>query len=274
MEKRKILVIDDEEEFCSVIKTSLEETGRYEVMLEPRSQHGLSAAIRFRPDLILLDIIMPEKNGFQVLDELKGTGETMSIPVVMLSALDDEETKIKTTQHYAEHYLAKPIHLKTLRTKIEEILRLRPTHAEGGSAEEEAPQPKQAETAHKVTGQRPEILIVDDDTSACELLGGFLEHRGYAVSLCSEPKKAFSLFEKKKPGIVFLDLIMPAVTGMDILQMIRDSKSRARVIIMTGVYDATVFEDAVKLGADDILTKPYSLNQIEALVIKHASSLQ
>ena len=74
------------------------------------------------PDLILLDILMPGMDGFEVLEKLKKHEDTMMIPVVMLTAKGDEASKTKATQLYDELYITKPIEATDLKIKIEEVL--------------------------------------------------------------------------------------------------------------------------------------------------------
>ncbi|MBU1726701.1 MAG: response regulator, partial [Candidatus Omnitrophica bacterium] len=87
---KKILIIDDEKDFCFFVSQNLELTGKYKVVVTNNSKDGLSAALRHKPDVILLDILMPGMNGFEVLAQLKGNQDTTTIPVIMLTAIDTE----------------------------------------------------------------------------------------------------------------------------------------------------------------------------------------
>ena len=108
---KKILMIDDEKEFCMVVKQNLETKGDYHVEIATDGKSGIAAASRNRPDLILLDIIMPGMGGFDVLRELKGKKETTSIPVVMLTAVGSEEAKEKADGKRAGTSLIPPFYL-------------------------------------------------------------------------------------------------------------------------------------------------------------------
>ena len=122
---KKILIIDDEEAFCQLIKENLEVTGNYEVITATNGKSGVRAALEQRPDLILLDIMMPVVDGIKVLKMLKSDEKTLSIPVVMLTAKDDEETKCEAASLFDDHYLVKPVEIATLRATIEHVLSLR-----------------------------------------------------------------------------------------------------------------------------------------------------
>ena len=120
---KKILMIDDEKDLCELIKQNLELSGEYKVICANNGRAGISAARREKPDLILLDIIMPGVSGFSVLKELKEKEDTCSIPVIMLTAVDNEQVKEKALGLYDEDYLVKPVRSEVLMAKIEEVLK-------------------------------------------------------------------------------------------------------------------------------------------------------
>ncbi|MDD5432567.1 MAG: response regulator [Candidatus Omnitrophica bacterium] len=125
MDKKKILLIDDEAMFCRLIKRHLEAIADFEVEVALDGREGLTLAKLKRPDLIVLDIIMPGLTGFQVLEKLKQDEKTMLIPVVMLSGKDDPIYKDRASRLYDEMYLTKPVDAYLLRDKINEVLRIR-----------------------------------------------------------------------------------------------------------------------------------------------------
>ena len=125
MARKRLLLIDDEEDFCALAKKTLETIGEFDIVIATSGKDGIKAAKKERPDLILLDIRMPGTDGFQVLDALKKEKTTMGIPVIMLSALHDEETKCKATQSLDEAYITKPIEAEDLKAKIDEVFKRR-----------------------------------------------------------------------------------------------------------------------------------------------------
>ena len=119
---KRVLMIDDEKEFCMVVKQNLEMKGDYSVEIATDGKSGIAAALHRKPDLILLDIIMPGMGGFDVLRELKNKRETTSIPVIMLTAVGSEEAKEKALGLYDEDYVVKPVLLSDLDAKIRAVL--------------------------------------------------------------------------------------------------------------------------------------------------------
>lgn len=121
-EKKKILIIDDEQDLCFFVKATLELLGNFKVIIARDGKRGIWAAILHKPDLILLDIMMPGIDGFEVLRRLKEGTKTVSIPVIMLTARNDEESKLKAAGLYDEDYIVKPFETEVLKSKIESTL--------------------------------------------------------------------------------------------------------------------------------------------------------
>jgi len=120
--EKKILIIDDDKNFTEIVKTSLEGSGEYQVIVENKGTNGCHAARKLKSDLILLDIMMPRMDGFEVLEELRAHRRSVHIPVVMLTSTDDKVYKEKAQRLDANDYLVKPINPEDLKSKIEKIL--------------------------------------------------------------------------------------------------------------------------------------------------------
>lgn len=124
MDKKRILIVDDEPDFTHMIKLNLEATGDYEVLTENHGALGLKTARRFKPDMIFLDIIMPDMDGPQLLALLREDTGLKDIPVVFLTAL---VTKDEITEEGAtiagNMFLAKPVTTARLVASIKENLK-------------------------------------------------------------------------------------------------------------------------------------------------------
>jgi len=123
MGKKKILVIDDEENFTKLLKRNLELTNKYEVRTENKGALGLAAAKEFKPDLILLDILMPDVDGGEVGCQLENDSETANIPVIYLTAVVNKEEVEKSDGLIGRHpFVAKPVSTIELIDCIEKAL--------------------------------------------------------------------------------------------------------------------------------------------------------
>ena len=118
----KILLIDDELDFCWFIKENLELSGNYKVRCAYNGEDGLISAVRERPDLIILDLLMPKMDGRSVLAELKKNYATMDIPVMLLTAIDPAEARLRVPGLNKDAYLTKPVALETLKATINKLL--------------------------------------------------------------------------------------------------------------------------------------------------------
>lgn len=116
--KKKILVVDDNFAAVQLIKIRLERAG-YEVVTLYSAVDALEQVKDIKPDLITSDVMMPDMNGFQALEKLKADPETSSIPVILVSTVDEEEEKEKSYLMGAADYIMKPIEVETLLRSIE-----------------------------------------------------------------------------------------------------------------------------------------------------------
>ena len=124
-DKRKILLVDDEESITRTLKLFLDRRGGYEVRVENRGSQAVKVARDFRPDLIVLDIVMPDSDGGAIAQDLGEDPELKSIPIVFLSAIikEDEMGGQGMTIGGSDHtYLAKPVEPDELISHIQERL--------------------------------------------------------------------------------------------------------------------------------------------------------
>ena len=149
--KRKILLIEDEQDSCFFTKMNLEKTGKFSVIALSDSQEAEDVCLREKPDLVLLDLVMPKKDGFHILKKFKDNPLIQKMPIIITSGLGREaflisqydwswKPKYFITDHYkepieesdaesgkpayiVEAFLAKPYSAETLRRTIEEVLR-------------------------------------------------------------------------------------------------------------------------------------------------------
>ncbi len=118
--RKKILVVDDEDDILKFLELVLAEKG-YDVVTAAEGQEALTRAQLEHPDLVLLDIMMPQMDGWEVLKLLRVDEETAEIPVAMLSARTEARDRVQGLQEGAVDYICKPFSLSELLGKIEAI---------------------------------------------------------------------------------------------------------------------------------------------------------
>lgn len=114
----RILVVDDSPTEIHVLKTMLE-NGGYEVAIAQSGEEGVKVAKTSRPDLILMDVVMPGLNGFQATRQLSKEPETANIPVIIVTTKDQQTDKVWASRQGARDYLVKPVREKELLGSIE-----------------------------------------------------------------------------------------------------------------------------------------------------------
>jgi len=112
---------------------------------------------------------------------------------------------------------------------------------------------------------RPVILAVDDDEKILKLLSVNLITEGYQVITATSGKQALEMMHGNPPALVFLDINMPGMNGFETLRRIRE-ESEVPVIMLTAIDDSTSLMTALRAGADDYITKPFSVKELLARV--------
>ncbi len=120
--KKRILLIEDEEDIASLLKLQAENLG-YKLHVEVDGVNGFLAAVREKPDLILLDVMLPGQNGFDVCRKIKATTDIKNTPVIILSAKTEELDMILGLELGADDYVAKPFSPQLLFSKVKAVLR-------------------------------------------------------------------------------------------------------------------------------------------------------
>ena len=124
MEKKRILVIDDEVDFTKLLKSNLDLTGQYEVRTENNGLFGLTAAKEFKPDLILLDIAMPGMDGYEIASGIRDNSALNSISIIFMTAkeLDDRGIQERVSKLGAFGYVSKSSDFQDILAMIKETI--------------------------------------------------------------------------------------------------------------------------------------------------------
>ncbi len=192
----RILVVDDEANIRELLTQEFTEAG-YEVTAAANGREAVAEVRRQRPDLVVLDVMMPEMNGFDVAAVLRNDPQTLDIPIIILSIVQDRERGFRLG---VDRYLTKPIDTDVLFREVGALLEQRKTHKR--------------------------VLVVDDDASAVKTLTDVLKARGYSVT----EARGHDLFEKAKllqPDIIMLSSSDPKP---DIVQTLRFEKGLENVL--------------------------------------------
>ncbi|MDD5116206.1 MAG: response regulator [Candidatus Omnitrophica bacterium] len=120
---KRILIIDDEVYFARLVKMNLESGVGFKVEIALKGYEGIKTAAKFRPHLVLLDLLMPDMNGLQVLEELRKDKKISRTPVIILSAKGDDATRKEVLGNKVDLFVTKPISAEGLRERIVKVLK-------------------------------------------------------------------------------------------------------------------------------------------------------
>jgi len=195
----KILIVDDDDSIRSLLQQELGDAG-YSIEEARNGKEALAAVRKQRPDLIILDIMMPEMNGFDVAAVLKNDPQTMDIPIIVLSIVQD---KTRGFRIGVDRYLTKPIDTGLLFSEIGSLL-------EQGKS-------------------KKKVMVVDQDSATVSTLTEVLKTKGYSVMEANEKE----LLEKaiaNQPDIIIINSVLSG--KQDIVQTIRFEKGLENVLFL------------------------------------------
>jgi len=212
-----VLVADDDKATRELISRGLQKEG-FRVLAASSGEEALRLAREKRPDAISLDVLMPGMDGWTVLRALKGNPLTASIPVVMVSMLDDQDTGYALG---AADYLTKPFDREKL------VLALR-RFRQGSS-----PRP---------------VLVVEDDPATRDLVRRALERDGWIVSEADNGRRALESLSRTVPDLIVLDLMMPEMDGFEFVTELRRSEAGRRIPVVVVTAKEITAEDRTRLN--------------------------
>lgn len=112
------------------------------------------------------------------------------------------------------------------------------------------------------------LLTVDDELDVCEFIKNFFSMRGYTVLVALNGQDALAIVKKERPTIIFLDIVMPQLDGLEVLRQVKEFDSKIKVIMVTVADDKQTRDKARQLGADEFIKKPFSKRYLEEVVIQ------
>ncbi len=207
---QRVLIVEDKPHARQILQSYLSEAG-YEIETAANGIEALEKAKQWKPDVITLDILLPVKDGWQVLRELKQHPLCKSIPVIIISMLDERNVGFGLG---AVDYFVKPV-------QKDELL----------------------ESLRKVTGTRlklrrsAKILVIDDDRSVTDLVQVILEAEGCTVLKATNGREGLRLAQEDRPDLIILDLVMPEISGFNVAYQLKHNPKTQSipVIVMTSM---------------------------------------
>jgi DNA-binding response OmpR family regulator len=209
MSKKRILIIDDEPDFVKLLQARLQ-IGGYDVLTAEDGIKGIQTARRERPDVIILDIMMPGLDGHMVCDMLKKSTVTWSIPIIYLTARSSQMDEMLALEKGAKHYLTKPYNPEMLLEMVRSAI-------------------METEQSEKKEGR---VLIIDQDLSFVDSLEARLRQAGYEVAFSAAAEQGIGLALETPPDIILLDFATSHANGHAAIKAV----SREKSLLDTAVF--------------------------------------
>lgn len=251
--KTKILIIEDEEVLSDVLEAKLKKEG-YNTVVAADGAEGLNKIKEWNPHMILLDIVMPKMNGYEVLEKMKE--EKIIIPVIIISNSGQPVELEKIKKLGAVDYL-----IKTKFNPDDVIIKIKKyLNGQGNQAKDEVAI-KPREGAGTVNELGVKVLLVEDDSFLRDICAKKLTKEGFSVFEILNGEQALKNLEKIEPDIILLDIILPAIDGFEVLKQIRSNKNKkikqTPVIMLSNLGQEDDVKKALELGANDYLIKAH-----------------
>lgn len=233
----KIFVVDDEPGLCDVIQKTFTYIG-FSVLTATDPRNAMSVMEQERPQIVVLDIVMPYADGQTLLEQIKRRfPETI---VIMVTARHDQKTRETALAAGADAFLTKPFSRNYLRDVV--VQKIADLLDRSGCMEV------------------PSLLVVDDEAEFRATIRDFISNRYQCViQEAAQGEEAIEMVKRSSPDIIFLDIKMPGLSGLDVIGRLRETSPSSKIIVISAWKSAEVVSRAVSMGAADYLSKPISL---------------
>ena len=283
VELSRALVVEDSEVDAERLKRFLAEL-HTEVYVDLTGAIALSEAERLAPNLILLDLHLPERSGAELLRQLRANPSTSSLPIIVCSVLSQGEAQIPPD--LVDAYLVKPIGRRELRRAIRAVLgggdaRLAPSQLPEGSLDGEqgladdslpgdlpagaAPRRALLVSPHeRDPGAPPTLLVVDDNLSNIQLVQDYLSRKGYRLLTAEDGYQAVQVARALSPRLILMDVQMPHMDGIEATRHLKaDPLTRdIPIFALTALAMPGDKERCLESGMEQYFTKPVSLRAL------------
>ena len=268
--KKRILIVDDDPLNVKLLSAKLP-ADQYEVLPAFSGKEALQRTVRENPDLILLDIMMPEMDGYEVSHWLKTNPSTEGIPIILVTALDGTEDRIRGFESGADEFLNKPVNDIELLTRMNSLLRLKRyreqllsrTLSEKGFSTDPTPSDPTEIPAHPAR-----ILLVEDNPKDTLLFRNMFAGEPYQLEAVKTGEEALERVQQYPFDLVLLDVLLPGQDGFEVCQQLKGlhQTQDMQIVLITCLPDLENKVRGVELGADDYLIKPVNQRELKARV--------
>jgi two-component system, cell cycle response regulator len=265
----RVLVVDDVPANVKLLEARLS-AEYFDVVTAVSGADALTICERAECDVVLLDVMMPDMDGFEVWQRLKSNPATHHIPVVMVTALDQPSDRVKGLQSGADDFLTKPVSDVALIARVRSLARLKMMTDElrmraATSRDIGIESPEREAVAD--TGLQGKMLIVDDRPASAERVHGMLQE-AHTVDIETDPNEALFHAAEGNYDLVIVSLALENFDGLRLCSQVR-SLERTRNVAILAIAEAesnTRLVRGLEIGVNDYLARPIDKNELMARV--------
>lgn len=266
----RILVVDDVPANIKLLAVKLT-TEYYEVLSASSGEEAIALSKEQKPDIILLDVMMPDMNGYETCQAIKEDPELSYIPIVMVTALSDSEDKVKGLAVGADDFLTKPVNDWELMARIRSLLRLKvmtdqlrvrnQTSVEFGLVEA---------LVEKVGNEIEEgkVLVVEDDIVECKHLKAVLTRPNNEIVMVEDPVEALNLSDNQDFDVILVSTQLCDMDGLRLSSLFRshDATRNTPILMLVEEDEDDVVVKGLDMGINDYVKTPIDDNELIARV--------
>jgi two-component system, cell cycle response regulator len=265
--QKKILIVDDEPLNLKLLQAHLVQS-KYEVHCARSGSEALEKAAQVSPDLILLDVMMPGMDGYEVTRKLKEDPQSRDIPIILITALGGQDDKLKGLEAGADEFLNKPVQKIELLARIRSLIlykQLREQFTLRSQVETLLQYPSAGWDSGERSSAPQRVLVVEDDPNEAKLVSRHLKGMPLEIEMVASGEEALRLLEEKEMDLVLLDILLPGMDGFEVCRRLkaRDRTRPTQVLLMTCFSDLECKTKGFESGADDLLAKPINGYELE-----------
>ncbi len=266
----RVLVVDDVPVNVRVLEERLV-AEYFDVLTAGDGRTALDLARRERPDIVLLDVMMPDIDGYEVCRRLKAEARTCHIPVVMVTALDDTQSRVRGLEAGADDFLTKPVRDVALLARVRSLVRLKQAMDEWRLREITAARfglvddlpalvEESARDAH--------ILLVEDSPVECERITRILARDGHRTTASASCEAALEAVRHGDFDLVIVSLLLGREDGLRLCSRIRSDMltRQTPLLILVDEQDPRRLAKGLELGVNDYLILPLEASELRARV--------
>jgi len=263
-----ILVVDDLLPNRRLLEAKLK-SEYYEVITAESGVEALEKVREKTPDVILLDVMMPEMDGFETCRRLKKDATTADIPVVMVTALSDAEDRVEGLTAGADDFLTKPINDLALFARIRSLVRLKSMTDELKQRDKTGVQLGEGggSGGKAISTSGAKILIIDDDTVQAQQISAKLEElEDMQVTIIGEPAEAVKKSEQESFDLIMVSTQLEGDDGIHLCNHLRsqDKTRNTPLLIIIEENNTELLIKALDMGINDYLITPVDSNEVIA----------